>query len=313
MAAELFQQGYAVSATSVRRMLSAMGYSLQANRKAREGRQRPDRDGQFRHIAERMTARKRRGEPAISVDTKKKGVLGNLKNPGKTYRPRRHPQPVKSNDFPDPELGKAVPYGVDDNRGYAAAVSVGISHDTAEFAVGAIRRWWVILGRTRYGSATWVLITADSGGSNGSRCRQWKLKLQRWADETGLIVEVCHYPLGSSKWNKIEHRLIYHITRNWRGTPLETPLETLEVAVESIGATTTEAGLEVHPGSTKVSTRKAAESADGNWPNATSNPTITTANGTMKSIPERDRYSVGYFGAVPYCRFQDTCFQSRLD
>jgi hypothetical protein len=242
LARTLRQQGYEVSATSVRRMLVAMNYSLQGNRKTREGVQHPDRDGQFRHIAERVKARKRRGEPALSVDTKKKEVLGNLKNAGQTYRPQGDPQKVKTHDFPDPKLGKAVPYGVYDIHGNEAGVSVGISHDTAEFAVGAIRRWWQKLGRKRYGRAKRLLVTADSGGSNSSRCRLWKVELQQWADETGLIVEVSHYPPGTSKWNKIEHRVFCHITRNWQGMPLET----LEIVVESIGATTTEAGLEVH-------------------------------------------------------------------
>jgi Rhodopirellula transposase DDE domain len=242
LAQALQKQGYEVSATSVRRMLVVMKYSLQSNRKTREGAQHPDRDGQFRHIAERVKARKRRGEPAISVDTKKKEVLGNLKNPGKTYRPKGDPEKVKTHDFPDPKLGKAVPYGVYDIHGNEAGVSVGISHDTAEFAVGAIRRWWEKLGRKRYGRAKRLLVTADSGGSNSSRCRLWKVELQKWADETGLIIEVSHYPPGTSKWNKIEHRVFCHITRNWRGTPLET----LEIVVESIGATTTETGLEVH-------------------------------------------------------------------
>ena len=219
-----------------------MKYSLQGNRKTREGRQHPDRDGQFRHIAKRVTARQRRGEPAISVDTKKKEVLGNLRNAGKTYRPHGQPQTVKTHDFPDPKLGKAVPYGVYDIHGNAAGVSVGISHDTAEFAVGAIRRWWEKLGRARYDGAKRIVVTADSGGSNSSRSRLWKLELQKWADETGMIVEVCHYPPGTSKWNKIEHRVFCHITKNWQGTPLET----LEIVVESIGATTTETGLEVH-------------------------------------------------------------------
>ena len=242
LAEALRQQGYAASATTVRRLLKEMQYSLQANRKTREGRQHPDRDGQFRHIAARVKARQRRGEPALSVDTKKKEVLGNLKNPGKTYRPQGVPANVKTHDFPDPKLGKAVPYGVYDIHGNEAGVSVGISHDTAEFAVGAIRRWWNKLGRKRYGGAQRVLVTADSGGSNSSRCRLWKVELQKWADETGLIVEVCHYPPGTSKWNKIEHRLFCHITRNWQGVPLET----LEIVVQSIGATTTETGLEVH-------------------------------------------------------------------
>jgi transposase len=242
LASELKKQGYKVSATSVRRLLIEMKYSLQGNRKTREGRQHPDRDGQFHHISNRVKARQRRGEPAISVDTKKKETLGNLKNPGKTYRPQGVPQQVKTHDFPDPELGKIVPYGVYDIQGNEAGVSVGISHDTAEFAVGAIRRWWEKLGRKRYGSAKRLLVTADSGGSNSSRCRLWKVELQRWADQTGLIIEVCHYPPGTSKWNKIEHRLFCHITRNWQGVPLET----LEVVVESIAATTTETGLEVH-------------------------------------------------------------------
>ena len=242
LAAELRAQEYSVSATSVRRMLVAMNYSLQGNRKTREGNQHPDRDAQFCHISKRVKARKRRGEPAISVDTKKKEVLGNLKNPGQTYRPKGEPRKVKTHDFPDPKLGKVVPYGVYDIHENQAGVSVGISHDTAEFAVEAIRRWWKRLGRKRYGPANRILVTADSGGSNSSRSRLWKVELQKWADETGMIVEVCHYPPGTSKWNKIEHRLFCHITRNWKGEPLET----LEIVVKSIGATTTQTGLEVH-------------------------------------------------------------------
>lgn len=239
LARQLREQGFRVSATSVRRMLAEMGYSLQSNRKTREGRQHPDRDGQFHHINRRVLARKRRGEPAVSVDTKKKEVLGNHKNPGRTYRPKKNPRKVDVHDFPDPGLGKAVPYGVYDIHENEAGVSVGISGDTAEFAVAAIRRWWTRMGRARYGTAKRLLITADSGGSNSSRSRLWKVELQKLADETGLIIEVCHYPPGTSKWNKIEHRLFCHITRNWQGVPLE-------VVVESIGHTTTETGLEVH-------------------------------------------------------------------
>ena len=242
LAKELRRQGFAVSATTVRRLLADMGYSLQSNRKTREGRQHPDRDGQFRHINKRILARTRRSEPAISVDTKKKEVLGNLKNPGATHRPKRTPIEVDVHDFPNPELGKAVPYGVFDIAENQALVSVGISHDTAEFAVEAIRRWWARLGRKRYRRARRLLITEDSGGSNSSRSRLWKLELQTLADETGLIIEVCHYPPGTSKWNKIEHRLFCHITRNWGGEPLQTA----EVVVESIARTTTETGLEVH-------------------------------------------------------------------
>jgi hypothetical protein len=242
LAAELRDQGYRVSATSVRRMLAEMNYSLQSNRKTREGSQHPDRDGQFRHINRRVRACKRRSEPAISVDTKKKEVLGNLKNAGQTYEPKGMPQQVNTHDFPDPKLGKAVPYGVYDLHENEAGVSVGISHDTAEFAVEAIRRWWDRMGKKRYSRSKRLLVTADSGGSNSSRSRLWKVELQKLADETGLIIEVCHYPPGTSKWNKIEHRLFCHITANWKGTPLET----LEVVVESIGSTTTATGLEVH-------------------------------------------------------------------
>ncbi|MDT5058005.1 MAG: hypothetical protein QOF66_6371 [Mycobacterium sp.] len=242
LAEALRGHGFAVGATTVRRLLAALGYSLQANRKTREGGQHPDRDGQFRHIDARVRARQRRREPAVSVDTKKKEVLGNHKNPGRTYRPRGQPREVDTHDFPDARRGKAVPYGVYDIHRDEAGVSVGVSHDTAEFAVGAIRRWWQKLGRRRYAGARRLLVTADSGGSNGSRSRLWKVELQKLADETGLIIEVCHYPPGTSKWNKIEHRLFCHITRNWQGVPLET----LEVVVESIGHTTTATGLEVH-------------------------------------------------------------------
>lgn len=242
LAKELREQGFDVSASTVRRLLRRMGYSLQANRKTREGKQHPDRDGQFRHIHRRILAQKRRRDPSISVDTKKKEVLGNLKNAGDSYQPKGRPIEVNVHDFPDPELGKAVPYGVYDIDQNEAWVSVGISHDTAAFAVEAIRRWWSRLGRQRYRRAQRVLVTADSGGSNSSRSRLWKRELQKLADETGLIIEVCHYPPGTSKWNKIEHRLFCHITRNWGGEPLETA----EVVVECISRTTTETGLEVH-------------------------------------------------------------------
>ena len=242
LARELRAQGFEVGSTKVGELLKTLGYSLQANRKTIEGKQHPDRNAQFEHIARRVKARQRRGEPAISIDTKKKESLGKMKNSGKTYCRKGKPTEVKSHDFPDKELGKAVPYGVYDLINNEAGVSVGIGHDTAEFAVASIRRWWERLGNKRYPTAKRLLITADSGGSNNPRTRLWRWELQRLADETGLILEVCHYPPGTSKWNKIEHRLFCHITRNWRGIPLET----LEVVVNLIGATRTEEGLEVH-------------------------------------------------------------------
>jgi len=242
LAVELQGQGFEVSPSTVRVLLIELGYSLQANRKMQEGKRHPDRDAQFEHINARVKARKRRGEPALSVDTKKKETLGNKSNVGREYEPKGQPRRTDTHDFPDKTKGKAVPYGVYDIHRDEAVVSVGISRDTAQFAVAAIRLWWKKLGRKRYASRKRLLITADSGGSNSSRSRLWKLELQRLADETGLIVEVCHYPPGTSKWNKIEHRLFCHITRNWRGVPLET----YEVVVSSIGNTRTRSGLEVH-------------------------------------------------------------------
>ena len=242
LATELRSQGYQVGPSTIRGLLGELGYSLQGNRKTREGKQHPDRDAQFEHINARVKARKRRGEPALSVDTKKKEKLGNMSNGGREYEPQGQPRETETHDFLDQQKGKAVPYGVYDIHRNEAVVSVGISHDTAEFAVAAIRLWWQKLGQECYGSSKRVLITADSGGSNASRSRLWKLELQRLADETALIIEVCHYPPGTSKWNKIEHRLFCHITRNWRGVPLETR----EVVVSSIGSTRTTSGLEVH-------------------------------------------------------------------
>jgi transposase len=242
LADELKAQGFVVSSTKVGALLKSQGYSLQANRKTLEGKQHPDRNAQFEHIAHRVKARQRCGEPAISIDTKKKEPLGNMKNPGKTYRRKGQPIQVKTHDFPDKELGKAVPYGVYDLACNEAGVSVGIGHDTAEFAVASVRRWWERLGRKRYGSPRRLLVTADSGGSNSPRTRLWLWELQQFADETGMILEICHYPPGTSKWNKIEHRLFCHITRNWQGVPLET----LEIVVNLIGSTKTKEGLEVH-------------------------------------------------------------------
>jgi transposase len=242
LAEELLREGLSVSANTVGRLLYNSGFSLQANRKTLEGKQHPDRDAQFQHINQRVKAFQRAGCPAISVDTKKKEPLGKLKNPGRSYRRKGNPEKVKTHDFPDKKLGKAVPYGVYDITYNEAGVSVGISHDTAEFAVAAIRRWWKRLGQKRYPSATRLLITADSGGSNSPRTRLWRWVLQQLANETGLTLELCHYPPGTSKWNKVEHRLFCHITRNWQGVPLET----LEIVINLIGSTRTKEGLEVH-------------------------------------------------------------------
>jgi len=239
---ELMSQGFKISSTKVGDLLKSQGYSLQANRKTVEGKQHPDRNAQFEFVARRVKARRRCGEPAISVDTKKKETLGNLKNPGRIYRPKGDPVEVKTHDFPDKKLGKAVPYGVYDIASNEAGVTVGVGHDTAEFAVGAIRRWWQKMGRKRYRSPRRILVTADCGGSNSPRTRLWLWELQRLANSTGMIYEMCHYPPGTSKWNKIEHRLFCHITRNWRGMPLDT----LDVVVNLIGSTRTTEGLEVH-------------------------------------------------------------------
>jgi transposase len=242
LADELRRQGFRVSSNTVARLLRSLGYSLQANRKTIEGKQHPDRDAQFRHIDRRIRAFRKTRQPAISVDTKKKEPLGAMKNPGRTYRPKGDPRKVKTHDFPDKELGKAIPYGVYDVAHNEAAVSVGVSHDTAEFAVAAIRRWWQCMGRERYPQAKRLLITADCGGSNSPRTRLWRWALQQFANETGLKIELCHYPPGTSKWNRIEHRLFCHITRNWQGIPLETH----EIVVNLISSTRTEQGLEVH-------------------------------------------------------------------
>ena len=215
---------------------------MQANRKTIEGKQHPDRDAQFEHINKRVGAFLRTRQPAISIDTKKKEPLGNMKNTGQTYRPKGKPTKVTTHDFPDRKIGKAVPYGVYDIALNEAGVSVGVSHDTAEFAVAAIDRWWKRMGKKRYPAAKRLLITADCGGSNSPRTRLWRWALQQFANITGLKIELCHYPPGTSKWNKIEHRLFCHITRNWQGVPLESH----EIVVNLIGSTKTEEGLEVH-------------------------------------------------------------------
>jgi transposase len=238
----LHAQGHQASPSTVCRLLKACGYSLQSNRKTVEGKQHPDRDAQFEYINRRVRTQQRAGQPAISVDAKKKETIGNYRNPGRTWRPKGKPIKVNTYDFPDRQKGKAVPYGVYDIQHNEAWVSIGISGDTAQFAVAAIREWWKRLGRRRYKAIRRLLITADGGGSNSARGRLWKLEIQRLADELGIEIEVCHFPPGTSKWNKIEHRVFCHITRTWRGQPLES----YEIIVQLIGSTSTETGLEVH-------------------------------------------------------------------
>jgi len=241
LAEELQRQQHPVSDRTVATLLKAAGYSLQANRKTREGSSHEDRNAQFEHINRRVLALQRQGEPVVSIDTKKKELVGEFKNPGQEWEPAGTPVPVKVHDFPEPGVGKAIPYGVYDLASNEGWVSVGIDHDTAQFAAASIRRWWQEMGAERFPRATKLMITADGGGSNGTRNRLWKVALQALADALGLRLEVCHFPPGTSKWNKIEHRLFSFITKNWRGRPLTN----YQVIVNLIAHTTTKAGLRV--------------------------------------------------------------------
>jgi Rhodopirellula transposase DDE domain len=243
LAVALEALGHTVSHTVVAELLHGLGYSLQGNVKTREGRQHPDRDAQFRYIARQVRTAHRDGQPAISVDTKKKELVGPFKNGGRAWRPAKTPQRVRVHDFvvPGATGGKAIPYGVYDLHRDEGWVSVGIDHDTATFAARSIRRWWQHMGRPVYQDATTLLITADAGGSNGARLRLWKWELQQLATRTGLAITVCHFPPGTSKWNKIEHRLFSHIAMNWRGTPLID----LVTIVSLIGSTHSRTGLHV--------------------------------------------------------------------
>ena len=241
LAQELLEMGHKISETKVGRLLHEMGYSLQATAKTTEGDQHPDRNEQFEYINDQATSFQRRGLPVVSVDTKKKELVGDFKNGGREWQPKGEPVPVRVHDFIDKELGKAIPYGVYDLNRNEAWVSVGMDHDTSEFAVATLRRWWSSMGKRAYPGASDLLITADGGGSNSSRTHLWKAELQKWADDSGLALTVCHFPPGTSKWNKIEHRLFSHITQNWRGRPLVSH----EVVVNLIANTTTSAGLRV--------------------------------------------------------------------
>lgn len=233
--------GHRISHETVAAMLRDQGYSLQGNRKTLEGSSHPDRDAQFEYINQQAKAALAAGEPVISVDTKKKELVGDFKNAGREYRPKGDPEKVRVHDFVIPELGRAAPYGVYDIADNTGWVSVGIDHDTGAFAVNTIRRWWQTLGQKRYPDTRGLLINADGGGSNGSRVRLWKYELQKLADELNLEITVCHLPPGTSKWNKIEHRLFSFITQNWRGRPLVC----YQTIVQLIAATTTDAGLTV--------------------------------------------------------------------
>jgi hypothetical protein len=241
LAATLVGQNHPVTDRTVARLLKQAGYSLQANRKTQEGSSHPDRNAQFEYIGRRVTACQKQGQPVVSVDTKKKELVGEFKNAGQEWNPKGEPQKVNTHDFPDKKMGKAIPYGVYDLASNEGWVSVGIDHDTARFAAASILRWWREMGWARFPRATKLMITADGGGSNSSRNRLWKVALQELANETDLKLQVCHFPPGTSKWNKIEHRLFCFITKNWRGRPL-TSYQTI---VNLIGSTTTKTGLTV--------------------------------------------------------------------
>src|ERR1700683_3141003 len=239
---ELKRLKHQVSHQVVADLLHELGYSLQGNGKTKEGSNHPDRNAQFAHLNGKVKWSLGRHQPVISVDTKKKELVGDFKNGGRELRPKGQPETVLVHDFVDPELGRATPYGIYDLGRNSGWVSLGVDHDTAEFAVETIRRWWRTMGRPTYPKATRLLITADAGGSNGSRLRLWKIELQKLADEIGLRIAVCHFPPGTSKWNKIEHRLFSYITQNWRGKPLRS----FQTIVNLIAATTTKTGLKVH-------------------------------------------------------------------
>ena len=241
LAAALEQKGYRIGRQTVASLLEQLGYSLQGNQKTKEGAGHPDRDAQFRYVHDRVEDFQRRGQPVVSVDTKKTELVGDFKNSGREWRPKGDPEPVRVYDFVDKSLGKVNPYGVYDPAANVGWVSVGVDHDTAEFAVETLRRWWEKMGRVRYPGARELLVTADGGGSNGVRVRLWKVALQRLVDQIGLRISVCHFPPGTSKWNKIEHRMFSHISMNWRGKPLISH----EVIVNLIAGTTTRTGLKI--------------------------------------------------------------------
>jgi hypothetical protein len=275
LAEELSRQGHQVSYRTVATLLHELGYSLQANRKTRETTSHPDRDAQFQHINARVQAFQADGQPVVSVDTKKKELIGDFKNGGREWRPQGCPEEVRAKDFPDKELGKVSPYGVYDPTENTGWVSVGVSHDTAQFAAATLKQWWQQMGSLVYPQAWQLLVTADGGGSNGSRSRLWKVELQKVADDTGLAISVCHFPPGTSKWNKIEHRLFCHIMKNWRGKPLisRTAVVNLIASTKTRKGLHVEAELDLHdyPTGIKVTDEELAavniipNEFDGNW------------------------------------------------
>jgi transposase len=265
LADELTRQGHKVSADTVGDLLREEGFSLQGNAKTIEGTRHPDRDAQFRYISEQARAHQGAGDPVISVDTKKKELVGEFKNAGRQWRPKGQPAAVRTHDFPSDSAGSAIPYGVYDVTADAGWVNVGTDHDTAAFAVESIRRWWKAAGSSEYPAARRLLITADAGGSNGYRTRAWKAGLAALAEQTGLEITVCHFPPGTSKWNKVEHRLFSHITMNWRGRPLTSH----DVVINSIAATTTRTGLTVQ-----------AHLDDGTYPTG-----VKVSNAQMAALP----------------------------
>ncbi|MDQ2759358.1 MAG: ISAzo13 family transposase, partial [Actinomycetota bacterium] len=242
LAGALCAAGHQISDRTTGKLLRGLGFRLHANQKTREGKDHPDRDAQFAHINETTRAALEAGEPTISIDTKKRELVGDFKAVGREYEPTGRPVEVRTHDFKDKDLGHAIPYGVYDIKLNEGMMSVGVTNDTSAFAVNSIRAWWAHLGRKRYPDATVLTITADGGGSNSSRTRLWKVELQKLVDELGLAIRVCHFPPGTSKWNKIEHRMFSFVTLNWRGKPLES----LEVIIDLISSTTTSTGLEVH-------------------------------------------------------------------
>jgi len=265
LADELTRQGHKVSADTVGDLLQAEGFSLQGNAKTIEGTRHPDRDAQFRYISEQVKAHQDAGDPVISVDTKKKELVGEFKNAGRQWRPKGQPAAVRTHDFPGDSAGSAIPYGVYDVTANAGWVNVGTDHDTAAFAVESVRRWWKAAGSSEYPAARRLLITADAGGSNGYRTRAWKAELAVLAEQTGLEITCCHFPPGTSKWNKVEHRLFSHITTNWRGRPLTSH----DVIINSIAATTTRTGLTVQAGLD-----------DGSYPTG-----VKVSNAQMAALP----------------------------